>query len=168
MKDNFLQLIKEIANQIRYDIKLHYKSYEIAQLNFFISHIDKIKNTHLITDFEWVSTIRYYEKLKIVKIEQNDRVHDYSFEIKRPLNYDPSFQLETNISYGFKESSLYYEISAYILGKPFVTFHTLSDYGFQANYSVLMNFIKKYEYFVCIVASPENFKSINYFHKKIL
>lgn len=51
VKDNFLQLIKEIANQIRYDIKLHYKSYEIAQLNFFISHMDKIKNIHLITDF---------------------------------------------------------------------------------------------------------------------
>jgi hypothetical protein len=39
VKDYFLQIIKEIANQVRYDIKLHHKSYEIAQLNFFINHI---------------------------------------------------------------------------------------------------------------------------------
>lgn len=39
VKAYFLQIIQEIANQIRYDMKLHHKSYEIAQLNFFINHI---------------------------------------------------------------------------------------------------------------------------------
>lgn len=51
VRDNFLQLIQEIASQIRYDIKLHHKSYEIAQLNYFVSHLEKIRHTRAATDF---------------------------------------------------------------------------------------------------------------------
>lgn len=49
-----------------------------------------------------------------------------------------------------------------------MTFLALGRYGFQANYSLLLNLIKKYEYFVCIAVAPHNFRSVNYFHKKIL
>ena len=51
LKDGLQVVVSEIANQIRYDIKIHHKSYEIAQLNFFIAHIDKIKNINALTDF---------------------------------------------------------------------------------------------------------------------
>ena len=95
-----------------------------------------------------------YQKLKIVKVQQHDRTHDYSFEIKKPLNYDPNFQLEHSISYGLGKSTQYYEISAYILGKPYFTFEDLNLYGFKYTYTALLNIIKKFEYFVRIMVKP--------------
>ena len=68
MKERLQVVVSEIANQIRYDIKLHHKSYEIAQLSLFITHIDKIKNINALTDFEWISTIRAYDRVKTTKI----------------------------------------------------------------------------------------------------
>ena len=51
LKESMQVVVSEIANQIRYDIKVHHKTYEIVQLNLFIVHIDKIKNIITLTDF---------------------------------------------------------------------------------------------------------------------
>ena len=154
VREQLQQIIVEIANQIRYDIKFHHKSYQITQMTFFVDHLAKLDHITSTSDFEWVSTIRYYQKLKIVKVQQHDRTHDYSFEIKKPLNYDPNFQLEHSISYGLGKSTQYYEISAYILGKPYFTFEDLNHYGFKYTYTALLNIIKKFEYFVRIMVKP--------------
>ena len=75
LKTHILQLITEIASQVRYDTKMHHMSFEITQLQAFINHLQKIINLQAITDYEWVTTIRFYERLKVIKIEQNDRVY---------------------------------------------------------------------------------------------
>jgi hypothetical protein len=51
LKQRLQVVASEIANQIRYDFKIHHKNYEIAQLNLFINHIDKLKNINALTDF---------------------------------------------------------------------------------------------------------------------
>jgi len=59
-------------------------------------------------------------------------------------------------------------MSSYILGQPYRNFAMLSEYGFQRNYLLLMNIVKKYGYYIHIQVDPINFESVNYFHKKII
>ncbi len=168
LKESLEEIISEIANQIRYDLKLHHKTYEITQLKMFIAHIDKISAIHDINNFEWTATVRYYDEAKLIQVKQHDREYDYGFDPKLPINIDPNFQLIANVSYGFNESASFYRISAYILGQPFKTFERLDHYGFSQNYKPLISIISKYGYFIRIIMNSINFRSVNYLHKKIL
>jgi hypothetical protein len=39
----------------------------------FLGHLEKIKSVTDINDFEWVSTVRFYDKARNVKVRQYDR-----------------------------------------------------------------------------------------------
>lgn len=67
----------------------------------FSQHFDKILTIASINDYEWISSIRYYDKSKIIKVRQNDKEYDYAFTPKLPMTIDPSFQLIASVSYGF-------------------------------------------------------------------
>jgi hypothetical protein len=125
------KLIKEIASQIRYDLHRRDKEYQISQLKLLADHLHT--NAALVspTDYEWLSAVRYYDKSKLVQVQQTDKTYDYGFEPCRPIVTDPSFQLMTTLSYGFHPCSAYYHTTAYILGLPYRTLHHLEDYGFR-------------------------------------
>jgi hypothetical protein len=54
-------------------MKPHHKSLEIVQLKYFIDHLGKLSMVTAASDYEWTSTIKCYNKFKVIKVHQFDR-----------------------------------------------------------------------------------------------
>jgi len=80
--------------------------------------LGKLSKVTTASDYEWMSTIKCYNKFKVIKVHQLDRNYEYEFEPGKAQLVDPCFYINHSLSYGFGESKKY-QLSAYVLGQPF-------------------------------------------------
>lgn len=133
----------------------------------FVNYIDKIAHVGSADDFDWVSTVRSYERLKQVTIEQNGDVYQYGFELKKPQNYCPSFQLERTVSYGLLANMFKYLIGSYILGQPNFYISNLDNYGLRDKIGTMLSIARKFSYFVRIEVCEDELEYVNLLHQSI-
>ena len=167
LKAQFQKIIDEIVKEIRYDIKQHHKQYELTQLTMFTHHIEHLRWVKSVEDFEWTSSLRYYEKGRAVLVCQHDAAHTYGSELKHPENVVPSFALSTHLAHALPSYTQHHQTSAYLLAEPYLFVDKLEDYGFGGIFVLVLGLIKKHNYYLSFEVNPRNIRAINGLHKAI-